>query len=74
MVGIETADLDNLIHWVGKMLVVRCRELLMLKSFEDEKENNRQKRIQERRITWVRKLWYQVRKTIRRLFGLCNVM
>jgi len=74
MVGIETANLDNLIHWVWKMLVVRCRELLMLKSFEDEKEDNMQKRIQERRITGVRRLWYQVRKTIRRLFVMwCNV-
>jgi len=74
MVGIETANLDNLIHWVWKMLVVRCRELLMLKLFEDEKEDNMQKRIQERRITGVRRFWYQVRKTIRRLFVLCNVM
>jgi hypothetical protein len=47
---------------------------LMLKLFEDEKEDNMQKRIQERRITGVRRFWYQVRKTIRRLFVLCNVM
>jgi hypothetical protein len=47
---------------------------LMLKSFEDEKEDNMQKRIQERRIIGVRRLWYQVRKTIRRLFVMwCNV-
>jgi len=41
-----------------KVLVVRCRELLMLKSFEDEKKDNMQKRIEERRITGVRRLWY----------------
>jgi len=38
------------------VLVVRCRELLMLKSFEDEKKDNMQKRIEERRITGVRRL------------------
>lgn len=33
-------------------------KVLMLKSFEDEKKDNMQKRIEERRITGVRRLWY----------------